>query len=200
MKKLLSMVLVLCALLMLTLTACAEISGDPLMNIKTPIMITNAGQGPGGKMGRLLISRAGTLTEDQDYYYVDVPYAADVDAHEYGAIVIVIGSTDKGLGATGITIDEEIKRVNEVVARANEKGVPVIAVMLEKDKRSEISTNANERCIDAVCPESSWMVVIKDVNTDGRYDEIKAKHNIPLTLLDNSMDFITLAQQAFVKE
>lgn len=200
MKKILSLVLVLCAILTLPLAASAEISGDPVLNIKTPIMITNAGQGPGGKMGRLLVSRAGTLTEDEDFYYVDVPYAADVDAREYGAIVIVIGSTDKGLGATGITIDEEIKRVDEVMARANEKNIPVIAVMLEKDKRSEVPTNANERCIDAVCPTSSWMVVIKDVNTDGRYDAIKAEKNIPLTLLDSSMDFMQLAQQAFVKE
>lgn len=55
----------------------------------------------------------------------------DVDARDYSAIVIVIGSTDKGLGATGITIDQEIARVDEVVARANEKGVPVIAVIAE---------------------------------------------------------------------
>lgn len=200
MKKILSLVLLVCAILSLSLAASAEISGDPVLTIKTPIMITNAGQGPGGKMGRLLVSRAGTLTEDEDFYYVDVPYAADVDARDYGAIVIVIGSTDKGLGATGITIDEEIKRVDEVMARANEKNIPVIAVMLEKDKRSEVSTNANERCIDAVCPTSSWMVVIKDVNTDGRFDAIKAEKDIPLTLLDSSMDFMQLAQQAFVKE
>ena len=151
-------------------------------------------------MGRLLVSRAGTLTEDEDFYYVDVPYAADVDARDYSAIVIVIGSTDKGLGATGITIDQEIARVDEVVARANEKGIPVIAVMLEKDKRSDVKTNSNERCIDAVCPHASWMIVTADVNTDGRYDAFKAENGTPLTILDSSMDFISLVQQAFVKE
>lgn len=200
MKKIISLALMLCVLLTLSSFACAEISGDPIVPMKCPIMITNAGQGPGGKMGRLLVSRAGTLTEDKDFYYVDVPYAADVDARDYGAIVIVIGSTDKGLGATGITIDEEVSRVNEVMARAKEVGTPVIAVMLEKDKRSDAKTNANERCIDAVCPLASWMVVISDVNTDGRYDAFKNEYNIPLTILDNSMDFITLAAEAFVAE
>ena len=106
----------------------------------------------------------------------------------------------KGLGATGITIDQEIARVDEVVARANEKGVPVIAVMLEKDKRSDVKTNSNERCIDAVCPHASWMIVTADVNTDGRYDAFKAENGTPLTILDSSMDFISLVQQAFVKE
>lgn len=200
MKKILSFVLMMCVLMTIPMFAFAAVSGDEPLTIGTPFMITNAGQGPGGKMGRLLVSRAGTLTEDEDFYYVDVPYAADVDARDYSAIVIVIGSTDKGLGATGITIDQEIARVDEVVARANEKGVPVIAVMLEKDKRSEVKTNANERCIDAVCPHASWMIVTADVNTDGRYDAFKAENGTPLTILDSSMDFISLVQQAFVKE
>lgn len=190
----------MCVLMTIPMFAFAAVSGDEPLTIGTPFMITNAGQGPGGKMGRLLVSRAGTLTEDEDFYYVDVPYAADVDARDYSAIVIVIGSTDKGLGATGITIDQEIARVDEVVARANEKGVPVIAVMLEKDKRSDVKTNSNERCIDAVCPHASWMIVTADVNTDGRYDAFKAENGTPLTILDSSMDFISLVQQAFVKE
>ena len=200
MKKILSFVLMICVLMTIPMFAFAAVSGDEPLTIGTPFMITNAGQGPGGKMGRLLVSRAGTLTEDEDFYYVDVPYAADVDARDYSAIVIVIGSTDKGLGATGITIDQEIARVDEVVARANEKGVPVIAVMLEKDKRSDVKTNSNERCIDAVCPHASWMIVTADVNTDGRYDAFKAENGTPLTILDSSMDFISLVQQAFVKE
>ena len=200
MKKILSFVLMMCVLMTIPMFAFAAVSGDEPLTLGTPFMITNAGQGPGGKMGRLLVSRAGTLTEDEDFYYVDVPYAADVDARDYSAIVIVIGSTDKGLGATGITIDQEIARVDEVVARANEKGVPVIAVMLEKDKRSDVKTNSNERCIDAVCPHASWMIVTADVNTDGRYDAFKAENGTPLTILDSSMDFISLVQQAFVKE
>jgi len=200
MKKILSFVLMMCVLMTIPMFAFAAVSGDEPLTIGTPFMITNAGQGPGGKMGRLLVSRAGTLTEDEDFYYVDVPYAADVDARDYSAIVIVIGSTDKGLGATGITIDQEIARVDEVVARANEKGVPVIAVMLEKDKRSDVKTNSNERCIDAVCPHAAWMIVTADVNTDGRYDAFKAENGTPLTILDSSMDFISLVQQAFVKE
>ena len=189
MKKILSFVLMMCVLMTIPMFAFAAVSGDEPLTIGTPFMITNAGQGPGGKMGRLLVSRAGTLTEDEDFYYVDVPYAADVDARDYSAIVIVIGSTDKGLGATGITIDQEIARVDEVVARANEKG-----------KRSDVKTNSNERCIDAVCPHASWMIVTADVNTDGRYDAFKAENGTPLTILDSSMDFISLVQQAFVKE
>ncbi len=200
MKRILSCILVLCFVLSMPLLSAAEISGDPVMEIKMPFMITNAGQGPGGKMGRLLVSRAGTLTEDADYYYVDVPYAKDLEERDYGAIVIVIGSTDKGLGATGITLDQEVARVDELMAAAKEKEIPVIAVLLEKDKRSTIKTNANERCIDAVCPFASWMIVVADGNTDGRFDALKEQYGIPLTILDGSMDFIELAKAACPKE
>ena len=145
MKKFLALIVAVLLVSMLPSFVMAEVSGDEPLKFETPFMITNAGQGPGGKMGRLLIKQANTLELDKDFYYVDVPYAKDVTELPYKAIVIVIGSTDKGLGATGITIDEEIDRVNEVMKTAKENNIPVIAVLLEKDKRSDIPTNANER-------------------------------------------------------
>lgn len=199
MKKLVMLLIAVLLVSMLPTAVLAEVSGDEPLKFETPFMITNAGQGPGGKMGRLLIKQAKTLEIDQDFYYVDVPYAADVTERPYKAIVIVIGSTDKGLGATGITIDEEIDRVNEVMKTANEAEIPVIAVLLEKDKRSDIPTNANERCIDAVCPLSSMMVIIKEGNADGRFDKIKEEHNVPLVIIDSAMDFKNLSTEIFVK-
>ena len=73
------------------------------------------------------------------------------------------------------------------------------AVLLEKDKRSDISTNANERCIDAICPNAEWMIVVADGNTDGRFDAIKEEYGIPLTIIDTTLDFTELAKQAFIK-
>ncbi|MGI6739588.1 MAG: DUF6305 family protein [Christensenellales bacterium] len=178
----------------------AKISGDEPLVFETPFMITNAGQGPGGKMGRLLIKQAKALELDKDFFYVDVPYEDDVTEKPYSCIVIVIGSTDKGLGATGITIDEEIDRVNRVMAAAKEAEIPVVAVLLEKDKRSDIPTNANERCIDAVCPGSAMMIVIKDGNQDGRFDKLKEEYDIPLVLIDSAMDFGELSKTMFNKK
>ena len=151
-------------------------------------------------MGRLLIKQAKALELDKDFFYVDVPYEDDVTEKPYSCIVIVIGSTDKGLGATGITIDEEIDRVNRVMAAAKEAEIPVVAVLLEKDKRSDIPTNANERCIDAVCPGSAMMIVIKDGNQDGRFDKLKEEYDIPLVLIDSAMDFGELSKTMFNKK
>lgn len=200
MKKFALTIVALIILSSIPFLGVAEISGDEPLVFETPFMITNAGQGPGGKMGRLLIKQAKALELDKDFFYVDVPYEDDVTEKPYSCIVIVIGSTDKGLGATGITIDEEIDRVNRVMAAAKEAEIPVVAVLLEKDKRSDIPTNANERCIDAVCPGSAMMIVIKDGNQDGRFDKLKEEYDIPLVLIDSAMDFGELSKTMFNKK
>ena len=195
---------ILCIVMMLGLatTAFAAISGDEVKTYNTPFLITNAGQGPGGKMARLLVSQTGTLTLDTDYFYDSEPGAeghGNLDDMEYSCLVVVIGSTDKGLGASGITIEDELARLEKMVAKAKELEMPIVAVLLEKDKRSDISTSANERCIDAICPNADWMIVVADGNKDGRFDALKEEYGIPLTVIDTTLDFTELAKQAFVK-
>lgn len=198
MKKTVSFLLAAMLILSLTAVAFGEIKGDPILTFKGPALITNAGQGPGGKMARLLMGQTKTLTLETDYFYLSEPTPEDMDERPYTSLIFVIGSTDKGLGASGITIDDEIERLEKVVAYAKEIDLPIIAVLLEKDKRSDIKTNANERCIELIAPASQWMIVVKDGNLDGRFDKIKEEYNIPLTLLDTSLDFTLLAKEAFL--
>ena len=210
MRKLVSCILLVALLCGMT-TAFAAYSGDPIIQYNTPVLITNAGQGPGGKMARLLMTQTGTITlgdytqgTEGDFYYSsepgrDMAMAEELQRSEYSCLIVVMGSTDKGLGASGISIDDEIARLEEMVATAEEIELPIIAVLLEKDKRSDISTNANERCIDTICPHADWMIVVADGNTDGRFDALKEEYGIPLTILDTSMDFTALAKEAFVK-
>jgi len=180
--------------------AFAAISGAPLKTYGLPMLITNAGQGPGGKMARLLASRTKTIVLDTDYFYVSEPVEKDLKARPYSSLIVVIGSTDKGLGASGITIDQEIDRLEKMVKWAKELKLPMIGVLLEKDKRAPgIATNANERCIDTICPNCEWLIVVKDGNKDGRFDEIGKKYQIPLTIIDNALDFTNLCAKVFVK-
>lgn len=194
---------ILCVLMVLgfATTAFAGINGE-VKTYGTPFLITNAGQGPGGKMARLLVSQTGTVVLDTDYFYDSEPGVeghGTLDDRDYTCLVVVIGSTDKGLGASGITIDDELARLEEMVAHAKEIELPIVAVLLEKDKRSDIPTNANERCIDAICPNAEWMIVVADGNTDGRFDAISEEYGIPLTIIDTTLDFTELSKQAFIK-
>lgn len=198
MRKIVSAFMCVMLLLLVAVPSFAAISGDEIKVYTAPILITNAGQGPGGKMARLLVSQAKTIVLDQDYFYNAEPQEADLDEREYSALICVIGSTDKGLGASGITIEDELARLEKMVNHAKEINLPIVAVLLEKDKRSSIPTNANERCIDVICPNAEWMIVVVDGNSDGRFDKLKEEYNIPLTIIDTTLDFTELAKQAFV--
>jgi hypothetical protein len=180
--------------------AFAAPTGDPIRQYGLPMLITNAGQGPGGKMARLLVSQTKTLVLNTDYFYKSEPLEADLKDMPYKALMVVIGSSDKGLGASGITIDQEISRLQKIMKAAKEMKLPIIAVLLEKDKRSSVATNPNERCIDTICPYAEWMIVVKDGNSDKRFDKLKEKYKIPLTIIDNAIDFTSLCKQIFIKK
>ncbi len=193
------LICVLCLATVALGAAFAGTSGDAPKKYGMPMLITNAGQGPGGKMARLLVSQTKTIELDADFWYKAEPLEADLAERPYKVLMVVIGSSDKGLGASGITIDQEIARLEKMVKTAKDKKIPIVAVLLEKDKRSTIASNPNERCIDAICPHADWMIVVKDANKDKRFDALKAKHKIPLTIIDNAIDFKELCKQSFTK-
>ena len=106
--------------LLIPVVAFAAISGDSPKTYGLPMLITNAGQGPGGKMARLLTTQTKTFKLNTDFFYVSEPQKADLEARDYSSLWVVIGSTDKGLGASGITIDQEIARLEKMVGWAKE--------------------------------------------------------------------------------
>ncbi len=197
MRKFLCCMLLVSLLCGVSAAAFAAIGGADIKTYQTPFLITNAGQGPGGKMCRLLTTQAKTVKLDTDFFYNAEPVEKDLDEKPYSCLVVVVGSTDKGLGASGITIDDEIKRLEAMVKHAEEIKLPIVAVLLEKDKRSDIPTNANERCIDAIFPHAEWMIVVSEGNKDGRFNKISEEKNIPLTIIDTAMDYTKLAAEAF---
>ena len=193
MRKKMFMVIGLLLVTILTCQLFAVISGDPIKTYGLPMLITNAGQGPGGKMTRQVVADSG-FALDTEFFYLSDP------AGKYGCLLVVIGSTDKGLGASGITIDDEIERLKRMVAHCKEINLPIVALLMEQDKRSKIPTNANERCIDLICPNAEWMICIKGGNSDGRFDALKAQYNIPLTVYSKApMDLMNIFKQMLPK-
>ena len=199
MRKKMFMVIGLLLVTILTCQLFAVISGDPIKTYGLPMLITKAGQGPGGKMTRQVVADSG-FALDTEFFYLSEPEPKDIPAGKYGCLLVVIGSTDKGLGASGITIDDEIERLKRMVAHCKEINLPIVALLMEQDKRSKIPTNANERCIDLICPNAEWMICIKGGNSDGRFDALKAQYNIPLTVYSKApMDLMNIFKQMLPK-
>jgi hypothetical protein len=177
-------------------TATPAVSGAPPIKGLTPLLITNAGQGPGAKMVRLLVQRSGAVT---DFDYNAEPQPADLHARPIKALMVVLGSTAKGLGASGITIDQEILRLNAMMAEAKKMKLQVTAVLLEGKTRRGKPGGADERCIDAIAPLADYLVVKKDGNEDGRFDAIAKKTGAPLTFIDDAVDFVEVVKRMYAR-
>jgi hypothetical protein len=174
----------------------AAVTGAAPVKGQQPLLITNAGQGPGAKMVRLLVQRTGAVA---DFDYNAEPQPADLKAKPFKTLMVVLGSTAKGLGASGITIDQEIERLNALIAEAKKLKLQIVCVLLEGKTRRGKPGGADERCIDAIAPFANALVVKKDGNEDGRFDAISKKTGAPLTFIDDAVDFGDVVKAMYAK-
>ncbi|MBQ5391422.1 MAG: hypothetical protein IIU44_03530 [Spirochaetales bacterium] len=205
MKKVAITLILAIMLLAVPASLFAVLSGDPIQTFDCPFLLTSGGQGAGSKMLRLLInqSKKFTLGEDADFWLEDeTPERyAYIDSGRYTTLVIVISVTEKGLGASGITIEDEIGFLKEVLAKAKAKNMKIVAVSMEADARApKLPTNGNERIIDLVCPQSDWIISLKANNADDRFTKISQQYGIPLTIIDKPMDLVQAAPKIFIKK
>jgi hypothetical protein len=177
-------------------TADAAVSGAVPVKGAVPLLITNAGQGPGAKMSRLLVQRTGIVT---DFEYNAEPKVGDLQKKAFKTMFVVLGSTAKGLGASGITIDQELERLGAMIAEARKQKIQVVAILLEGKARRGKPGGADERCIDAIAPFAQYLVVKKDGNEDGRFDAISKKTGAPLTVIDDAMDFSDVVKKMYAR-
>jgi hypothetical protein len=196
MKRSSRFVLAAATALLAAVPAHAAITGAPPVKGSVPLLITNAGQGPGAKMSRLLVQQAGVVT---DFEYNAEPKVADLQKKAFKTMLVVIGSTAKGLGASGITIDQELERLNAMIAEAKRQKVQIVALLLEGKTRRGKPGGADERCIDAVAPHAQYLIVKKDGNEDGRFDVIARKTGAPLTIIDDALDFKEVVKRMYGK-
>jgi hypothetical protein len=176
----------------------AAVSGATPPKGGLPMLLTNAGQGPGGKMARLLINTSKAL-DPADFDYNAEPWEKDLQARPYKTLIVVIGSTAKGLGASGITIDQEIARLNRMIAEAKRLKMQIVAVLLEGKIRRGQPGSADERSIDAIAPYADYIVVKKDGNADGKFTAIANKNKVPLTFIDAEIDFPQVIKEMYAK-
>jgi len=174
----------------------AAVTGAPPVKGQQPLLITNAGQGPGAKMARLLLQRTGAVA---DFDYNAEPKPADLKTKPFKTLMVVLGSTAKGLGASGITIDQEIERLNAMIAEAKKLKLQIVCVLLEGKTRRGKPGGADERCIDAIAPFANYLVVKKDGNEDGRFDAISKKTGAPLTFIDDAVDFSEVVKAMYAR-
>ncbi len=163
-----------------------------------PVLITSCGQSPGANSMNVLARRAAvqyTLKEDAT--------AKDLATKQYRSLIIVTGASLKGMGAAGVSIEDELKRAEALIAEARKQGMTVIGAHIEGMSRraqgAAPGDNSDEMSIDAVCPRANFMIVRKDGNEDGRFTAISKAKNIPLVLFEKNLELVDVLKSVFAR-
>jgi hypothetical protein len=166
-----------------------------------PVLLTSCGQSPGPARVKFFLNRL-----KLEHEFLDQATAQDlIDRQEGGnpvkAVMIVTGASLKGMGAAGVSIDDELERTAALIAEAKRQGITIIGAHVEGMSRraqgAEPGDNSDELSIDAVCPKSDLMIVRQDGDEDRRFSIISENQDIPLILFEKNMELGDVLERVF---
>ena len=160
-----------------------------------PVLLTSCGQSPGPA------KIAAFLKRSTEFDYVALATVADLGKKPYKTLMIVTGSSLKGMGAAGVEIADEITRAISLIADAKKKGITVIGAHVEgmarRSQGAAADDTSDEQSIDAVCPKSNILLVLKDGDSDGRFTKIAAANKIPMIAFEKYAELDGLLRTLF---
>ena len=155
--------------------------GTKSVEFEAPVLVTSFGQSTDGSMIEQVMKRLKTVS----YSYNPTATGADLDGVK--TVVIAVGNSTKGLGAAGISQEQETARAKEFMAAVEKKGVKVILCHIGGATRRGSLSDA---FADMVLPLSSYMVVKEDGNEDSKFTSYASAHSIPIPLVYGSKDTV----------
>jgi hypothetical protein len=190
-------------LVMITLMAAgsvwAAVPAADLPKLESPVLITSCGQSPGAMMLKVVMMRVWPGVKPAPFAIKELASLEDLKAKKesgdpYKTLIIVMGASLKGMGAAGISIENELARTDKLIAEAKSQGMSVIGAHIEGMKRRSQGASAgdttDEQSIDAVAPLSDLLVIHKDGNADNRFSTISKENDIPLIEVDKTINLV----------
>jgi len=168
-----------------------------------PVIVTSCGQSPGPMKIKVFMKRL-----NLEHEYNMLASAADLQAalnagKPYKSLIIVTGASLKGMGAAGISIDEELLRTKALIAEAKKQGIKIIGSHVEGMARraqgASPGDNSDELSIDTVCPESDLLIIRTDGNEDGRFTNIAKAKDIPMIEFEKNMELGKVLRNLYIK-
>jgi len=164
--------------LLVALLAGALSAAPAFAAVEAPALITSAGQSPGALMVRVLADQAGVANTYDTLATADALAGAK-------SLIVVIGASQKGLGAAGIDVDQEYTRVESLLAQAKAQGIPVIAMHVEGAPRRGATSDDLSRL---VMRYAQYVIVRADGNEDGFFTQLAQQYGATLRLIDKTAD------------
>lgn len=138
--------------------------------LQAPVLITSAGQSLGALMVHVLADRAGVANV---FDATAGPSALDGVA----SFIIVVGASMKGLGAVGSDETREFARVEALIQRAVELGLPIVAMHVEGEPRRG---DTSDRLARLVFAHARYAIVRADSDRDQFFTVLAAQYGMPL--------------------
>jgi len=146
--------------------------------LSQPILITSAGQSADVTLAGMLCKRLSLTAKT-----IPVAKASDLDSAK--TLIIVAGFSSKGLGAAGVSREQELNRVKDLISAAKTKKIPIMFMHIGgKARRGGESDDFNKLAAEA----STYMLVVKQGDDDKFFSTIASKGKIPIELIDKIAD------------
>ncbi len=152
-----------------------------------PILITSAGQSAEVQLASVLAKRAGLEAALSKLATVE-------DLVNKKTVILVLGASLKGLGAAGLDVDEEKKRIRSLIEEAEAQNIPLLCLHLGGAARRGQLT---DDLITSFLPNAQMAIILASGNKDGLFTRICAENNIPLLQIEKTIDALELLKKAF---
>jgi len=196
-------ILILIVIFVFLLLPANPILAESKVEAKPPVLLTSCGQSPGPVIIKVVMQKINI-----PYELLPLGSASDLQKKKeagapFGSVVIVMGASLKGMGAAGISIDDEIKRISLLIQEAKKQGITIIGAHVEGMKRraqgAAAGDTTDEQSIDAVAPNSNILLINKEGNADGRFTIIAESKKIPLIEVEKNIDLISELSKLYGK-
>ena len=195
-------VTVLLAILLLSLFS-SILAQEKAIKAELPVLVTSCGQSPGPVRLKVFLKR---LKFDHEYNLMataDDLIAKKKEGKPFKSLIIVTGASLKGMGAAGVSVEDELDRTKELIAEAKKQGIMIIGAHVEgMERRAQGAAegdNSDELSIDTVCPVSALMIIRKDGDEDGRFTAISKDKDIPMLVFVKNMEIPEVLKKLYQK-
>jgi len=192
--------------LSISLVAAGPAAQPEVPKPELPVLITSCGQSPGADMLKVIFMRLKLEYEPQAYEVNMMAKADDLKEKAeagtpYKSLIIVMGASLKGMGAAGISIEDELARTQALIEEAKSQNITLIGAHIEGMKRraqgAAVGDTSDEQSIDAVAPECDLLLINKGGNSDDRFTIISRTNNIPVIEVEKNLELLEKLGELF---
>ena len=164
-----------------------ELTGLTEAFAEGPVLLTTGGQSADYQM-------VGTLMKNLGMEYELNNVATSADLGDAKTLVVVVGGSSKGLGAAGIDADQELARTEDLLSKADELGITVVALHTGGSARRG---TLSDSFISPAFAAADIAIVVSEGDGDGLMSGILAGNSTPSAYVEQVADCIETLKTLF---